>query len=125
MGLYPGDEITPEGTPDLAKAARKTLEVRGDDGLGWSYAYRAVLWARLGDGNHAWLIVKRALSPVATHEIRYDNGGWGYFKLVRPFPPVATDSDFCVAVAPAEKRALRQNTGIPLVPARADASKGV
>ena len=74
-GLYPGDEITAAGTPGLAEAARKTLEARGDDGLGWSYAYRAVLWARLGDGNHAWLIVKRALSLVSTHEIRYDNGG--------------------------------------------------
>jgi alpha-L-fucosidase 2 len=68
-GLYPGDEITPAGTPALAAAARKTLEARGDDGLGWSYAVRAVSWARLGDGNHAWLIVKRALSPVSTHEI--------------------------------------------------------
>ena len=63
-GLYPGDEISPP-TPDLPQR-RKTLEVRGDDGVGWSLAYKAALWARLGDGNHAWLIVRKALAP-ATH----------------------------------------------------------
>ena len=50
-------------TPDLAQAARKTLIVRGDDGVGWSLAYKAALWARLGDGNHAWLLVRKALAP--------------------------------------------------------------
>ncbi len=37
-GLYPGDEISPYTTPELAQAARKTLQVRGDDGVGWSLA---------------------------------------------------------------------------------------
>ena len=41
-GLYPGDEISPYTTPDLAQAARNTLEVRGDDGVGWSLAYKAL-----------------------------------------------------------------------------------
>ena len=40
-GLYPGDEISPYTTPELAEAARKSLEVRGDDGVGWSLAYKA------------------------------------------------------------------------------------
>ena len=63
-GLYPGDEISPRATPQIAQAVRKTLAVRGDDGVGWSLAYKALLWARLGDGNHAWLIVrKRPFEP--------------------------------------------------------------
>ncbi len=92
--LYPGDEITPEGTPALVQAAKKTLVARGDDGLGWSYAYRALLWARAGDGNHAWLIVKRALSPVVTHEIRYDNGGGVYPNLFDACPAISDRQQF-------------------------------
>ena len=67
-GLYPGDEISPATTPELAQAARKSLDVRGDDSVGWSLAYKAALWARLGDGNHAWLLVRKALVPVTRQE---------------------------------------------------------
>ncbi len=73
-GLYPANEISPYTTPQLADAARKSLAVRGDEGVGWSLAYKAVLWARLRDGNHAWLLMRRALSPVTSQEMRYDNG---------------------------------------------------
>jgi hypothetical protein len=79
-GLYPGDEISLATTPALAQAARKSLEVRGDDGVGWSLAYKAALWTRLGDGNHAWRLVQNALFPVTSQEIRYDKGGGVYPK---------------------------------------------
>jgi alpha-L-fucosidase 2 len=49
-GLYPGSEITPERTPSLAAAAAVTLRHRGKGGCGWSYAWRAGLWARLHQG---------------------------------------------------------------------------
>jgi alpha-L-fucosidase 2 len=52
-GLYPGSEINLSHTPTLATAARKSLEVRGDISTGWSLAYKLNLWARLGDGNRA------------------------------------------------------------------------
>jgi len=52
-GLHPGDEITLRGTPELAAAARRSLEFRGDGGTGWSKAWKISLWARLGDGDHA------------------------------------------------------------------------
>jgi alpha-L-fucosidase 2 len=52
-GLYPYDEITPWGTPALAEAAKTTLIRRGDEGTGWSRAWKIAFWARLGDGSHA------------------------------------------------------------------------
>jgi alpha-L-fucosidase 2 len=56
-GLYPGDQITPIGTPALARAARVTLERRlayGGAYTGWSRAWAIGFWARLGDGDLAW-----------------------------------------------------------------------
>jgi alpha-L-fucosidase 2 len=53
FALFPGREIDPRTTPELAAAAKKTLELRGDGGTGWSMAWKISFWARLGDGNHA------------------------------------------------------------------------
>ena len=54
--VYPGSQITYSRTPELAKAARKSLELRLEHGgaqTGWSRAWAIGLWARLGDGNAA------------------------------------------------------------------------
>jgi alpha-L-fucosidase 2 len=52
--LYPGHDISLQATPDLAAAARKTLELRGDGGTGWSRVWRVALWARLHDAARAY-----------------------------------------------------------------------
>lgn len=57
-GLFPGSQITPEATPDLAAAARVSLAERGDGSTGFSMAWKACCWARLRDGNHALLCLK-------------------------------------------------------------------
>ncbi len=62
FGLYPGDQITLGGTPKLAAAARRTLELRGDGGTGWSMAWKINLWARLEDGDHACKMLNALLT---------------------------------------------------------------
>ena len=63
--LYPGNDITP-ADPKVFDAAKVLLKWRGDGSTGWSYAWRAPLWARVGDGEMAYrqlslLLTKRTL----------------------------------------------------------------
>ena len=56
FGLHPGHTISPVTTPHLAKAARIVLEHRGDGATGWSMGWKLNQWARLHDGNHAYML---------------------------------------------------------------------
>lgn len=67
-GLHPANLISPEKTPELARAARKTLEARGDGGTGWSRAWKINFWARLGDGDRAYKLFKGLLTPAYTKD---------------------------------------------------------
>jgi alpha-L-fucosidase 2 len=52
--LYPGEEIDPRSTPELASAARKAIISRGEEGMSFSMAWRGALWARLLDSEQAY-----------------------------------------------------------------------
>ena len=62
FGLHPGSQIGLRDTPELAAAARRTLELRGDGGTGWSKAWKVCFWARLGDGDHAHKMLGELIS---------------------------------------------------------------
>ncbi len=71
-GLYPSSQINVFDTPDLAAAAKKSLEIRGDKATGWATAWRINLWARLHDGEHTYEILKFLLSPERTYPNMFD-----------------------------------------------------
>jgi len=71
-GLHPSDQIHVRTTPDLAAAARKSLEIRGDEATGWGIGWRLNLWARLHDGEHAYKILTMLLRPERTYPNMFD-----------------------------------------------------
>ena len=71
-GLFPSQQINMDETPDLAQAARVSLETRGDEATGWGVGWRLNLWAHLREGDHAHKILSMLLSSERTYPNMFD-----------------------------------------------------
>jgi len=72
FGLHPGKEISRRRTPELFAAAKKSLEMRGDGGTGWSMAWKVNFWSRFEDGDHAYRMLSSLLTPKRMYPNMFD-----------------------------------------------------
>ena len=116
-GIHPARDINWETSPELMEAARQSLLFRGDDGTGWSLAWKINFWARLLDGDHAYELIKMIFRPVSVRNTNNRRGGGSYPNLFDAHPPFQIDGNFGATAGMVEMLIQSHLSTIDILPA--------